>query len=726
MLAAFQSKHQAVSLRIVETWNTVFEGCEKEHEYSEELRSVLASLSNDGDPMMSEDIGLPPEVESNAIILTASPKRQDAASSEAAMQMSSAQKLSFSTVLSDRSGVVSSKSPDKAATPKAGKTKSSKKVNTPLRLHDDSQIQFTAIPSSPPINEESQHLTERQKEIRERQRATALPYTDVRSSPPDNGQSRGENSMGLDEGSTTAGEARKPRVTPERPASYQELISSTPTPRRGQYIDVSDCNDPPSSPPEPRSYPLRNEIMSRSRASNSLQDWNFSSPVSSPVTSRQRMSLEVDSHQLVLTGNTDDEKVSEIERSGRATEQAQELTVEQVDETVPDQMELGNTSQLGHNSVEDLVAEDQNPEDLQGSPSPDEVETPPQAPRTATNTERLIHLSPRSQSQSKEATVHPRLELTSREAPSLGFSQGDETSLMRELIEAEQQQSHQELAEIPTSLSEVRPTANTVSKCITVHIDSCSPLTEKSETVEVRDGSSASPKRGQVVEEEIEASESESGLKKRKHHVTRAEIGRKRRRTRSSRGKDSDEDQQASEEDTPKIARNDRKTQRAAKPSFSTQRRRSSRRKPPTKKPNPAPAKNKEDQEDGIDTDEELMSQLVEEVIAASQSQSRDDPQDNAQEQYIIPRPLPVVKGVSEEGSARNGGVQENVVKPDAHAAVDDTGVSQARPTILETLQSGLNDLRGASLSREEFYKIEDALMDMKMALLEAEKRGRA
>ncbi|EPE06187.1 telomere length regulator protein [Ophiostoma piceae UAMH 11346] len=72
----------------------------------------------------------------------------------------------------------------------------------------------------------------------------------------------------------------------------EDFIASTPTPRRGQALVFPVANDneidPPSSPPEPRRYPLLPEISSRSRSSSILDDWQFSSsPISgSPIAAR--------------------------------------------------------------------------------------------------------------------------------------------------------------------------------------------------------------------------------------------------------------------------------------------------------------------------------------------------------------------------------------------------------------------------------------------------------
>ncbi|KAF5878054.1 putative telomere length regulator protein [Botrytis fragariae] len=71
-------------------------------------------------------------------------------------------------------------------TPEPGKRKSRKKGFVAKLRHDDSQIQFEAIAGSSPFSEttyDSQLLTERQKEVRERQAEEAAMFSDIRSSP---------------------------------------------------------------------------------------------------------------------------------------------------------------------------------------------------------------------------------------------------------------------------------------------------------------------------------------------------------------------------------------------------------------------------------------------------------------------------------------------------------------------------------------------------------------
>ena len=70
-------------------------------------------------------------------------------------------------------------------TPTAKSTRVTRRNPAPRLRHDDSQLQFAAIEPSPAGGKEaeSQVLTERQKEVRERQKETTALFLEIRSSP---------------------------------------------------------------------------------------------------------------------------------------------------------------------------------------------------------------------------------------------------------------------------------------------------------------------------------------------------------------------------------------------------------------------------------------------------------------------------------------------------------------------------------------------------------------
>ena len=116
--------------------------------------------------------------------------------------------------------------------------------------HDDSQIQFAAIESSPlqPEAVESQYLTDRQKEVKERQGREAAAFPEIRSSPRSTSRPTDYvlpklvfNSKSAVDGETS------PTYLPD--ALMDKLLGSSPTPSSKRSSDRRSDDDPPSSPP---------------------------------------------------------------------------------------------------------------------------------------------------------------------------------------------------------------------------------------------------------------------------------------------------------------------------------------------------------------------------------------------------------------------------------------------------------------------------------------------
>lgn len=166
--------------------------------------------------------------------------------------------------------------------------------------HDDSQVYFVPIDTAGTQDDllQSQLLTERQREVRERQRETAALFSDIPSSPSMAEVAAVCHEKELAAEGPSAPSGGEPAATPAA-ADYEEFMCSTPTPRRGQVampIADHDADTDPdmseitSSPPEPRRYPLLDNTTARTAASNRLEGWPLtSSPVSgSPIPSHQR------------------------------------------------------------------------------------------------------------------------------------------------------------------------------------------------------------------------------------------------------------------------------------------------------------------------------------------------------------------------------------------------------------------------------------------------------
>jgi hypothetical protein len=119
---------------------------------------------------------------------------------------------------------------------------------------------------------------------------------------------------------------------------------------------------------------------------------------------------------------------------------------------------------------------------------------------------------------------------------------------------------------------------------------------------------------------------------------------------------------------------------------------------------------------EGGDTDEELMSQLVTESEAASQSQSQHELPSTIEDS--LANTDPERKSAKRRRSERRLRYNQEQEKANEKA-------NEKATQILETLRNGLGVLRDAKLSRSNVYEIEDVLMDMKRELFQAERRGR-
>lgn len=161
--------------------------------------------------------------------------------------------------------------------------------------HEDSQIEFQAIDSSPPNDndQDSQMLTDRQREVRERQRDEGALFPDIRSSPNLPVRPKGATETGrLTAPDGKIGDLQQ-NLTPVKenadPDSMDFVLGSSPTPaphrkrntrlneklgtfsRRKNVIynqDHNDIDEIPSSPPQnvnsevPRSEDAQNILVS--------------------------------------------------------------------------------------------------------------------------------------------------------------------------------------------------------------------------------------------------------------------------------------------------------------------------------------------------------------------------------------------------------------------------------------------------------------------------------
>ncbi|KAI1454841.1 hypothetical protein F4805DRAFT_438129 [Annulohypoxylon moriforme] len=291
LCAAFLSKHKDIVNAVLTLWNQTFEQVE-EIKYPEKLKEVFLSIHSHVDIVLP---GLDLSVyESTGPELSFVESQDDLEVSNTPLDTASLHRTPPAERSSRRSATPGSvqlslpgeRRPD--ITPNTSRPRSTRKGTTPRPRHDDSQIQFAAIESSSPSQDaaESQNLTDRQKEVRERQRENAAIFPHIRSSAE---KRKSPHPTVQNQGQMDAPETRA--ATPEHTRELEEYVSSTPTPRRGQAHIIDDqemIDDVPSSPPEPRRN-LLEEMRPQSRSNDMFPEFPISSsPVSgSPVPKRQ-------------------------------------------------------------------------------------------------------------------------------------------------------------------------------------------------------------------------------------------------------------------------------------------------------------------------------------------------------------------------------------------------------------------------------------------------------
>lgn len=439
LYASFASKHRHIVNATLVMWNHIYSGYVGMLDYPERLREALITLQvyvdtpipgldithvlsgGAQEPLFVEDED---SLKDAVITLSSADTHMDDIDNTNTPRPTTSSGKLHATPTHTPLSATSPSSVNRASNSKSSK-KSAKKdkllrreknKSTPARLrHDDSQIEFTAIdfPSAAPssaaasatkdvgvdVVEESQILTERQREVRDRQRETNALYSDVMSSSP-TGEAAArkmaamtmtaprtvvpvrESSVSLpqqpqqaiepalalaeaslrgqgqeeDQEKQTSSPAPEDVALPEQvraatpepaataadagsrsgankaeiAAAEDEFIASTPTPRRGQALVFADGThdneiDSPSSPPEPRRYPLLPDISSRSRSSSILDDWQFSSsPLSgSPIAARHTLPEPELSIDGVLEASLRDRLQQEQEQG----EEAEQTTV---------------------------------------------------------------------------------------------------------------------------------------------------------------------------------------------------------------------------------------------------------------------------------------------------------------------------------------------------------------------------------------------------------------
>ncbi|KAF7543826.1 hypothetical protein G7Z17_g10426 [Cylindrodendrum hubeiense] len=694
--AGFKSKHRYVVNKMAEIWNVIFKD-EESLDCSDSLKAIITALRPKVDvsfPGMEESSGefgaqaqsfIDSQDELSFLALSSTKSSRHEAE-RATPPTASLSKLPFKGPMTRKRR--------REATPDLMQIKSTKRTSTPRLRHDNSQIQFAPIAPSSPLAEESQHLTERQKEVRQRQRENVGAIPGIRSSP----RTRSRTSLAEKPKETpVSSRTRHQDATPERTESYEEFISSTPTPRRGQALQIADYNEPPSSPPVPRPNPLLSEIQTRSRARNSLDNWEFSSPPGTPPTSHQQATRELEAPQIGSVERTT------RRRSRRKTRSSSQFNPEVIPSSVPAE-EIPIATEEPTPAISD-EKEEEPIEIAPEAPSTPSRRAPPpdnkveETPKSGDDEYVDARSSPEEPLLEEAPAVVSELIDSQKHDSSFELSEVDESSMMRLVVELESRHCNLPFDKC-NSTSPEKKAGQPTTGCITVHDVSPSPSPEKEKMRKTRSISPVIPST--PAQPELDSSQSQS--------QPQSQTQSKKKRKRAAAFAETRRDQLAS----PGHARSSRRSAgMKSKKHQGKDTQGSSMEEPKQAAPKGVASA---DRVDGGDTDEELMSQLVTESNAASQSQSQHDVEPESGIS-ISSDSMELDPVVDEEPQA-----EESAGAPHTGETEKEANKTNA---IVSILRGGLNELRGAALSRDEVYQLEDMLMDMKRELFEAERRGR-
>ncbi|KAG9256126.1 Rap1-interacting factor 1 N terminal-domain-containing protein [Emericellopsis atlantica] len=708
--AAFQSTSRPVQSKAAETWNAIVREDETP-ECSDSLKTIVSSLqskvdlplagsnqsggnfgaqmSSDPEPQPGSAIGIPSTGQSSGVSLRSKPTM---------------------TAKAQESTISSAKKRRLDATPEASPVRGSKRLarssrnTTPRLRHDNSQIQFQPFASSSPEQGESQHLTERQKEVRERQKENVFLGSDAQLETPDNDL---EAATALEDAlSTPKAKANSALKSTPQKTTYEEHISSTPTPRRGQLIPMDLDNDPPSSPPEVRPYPLLSEIHSRSSAKSALEE-QWSSPVASPVPDRQHVPAAIEVPHVDLT-NDSTQPSTEPQPQGRQTRSTRKPDVSQEEEVIPSSVpDMGSPSLARVTRAKrtrgSRVNKAQEPPQPPAS-APQRAATPPQAAQSSPKSGADdVYVDARA---SPSISPPPELPDMTQESndTSFAFSETDDSQFMRFAAEMESG------APVRHAPALTRESSSSLSSVQAGDVSADIVKSTPAEPVEVVTA---------VVKAEEEAEEEPRSQRKRG------------KRKSSARSRDTRRKRRRSEEPEPEQRPTRNKAKRRAKVAAKSNARRSARRMQVEEEtreledvsveagPVEVVDTNKggdivfddDDASSSRDTDEEIMSQLVSESNAASQAGS-------------VPPEASLV--VIEDSMATSSFSLDKAVQAEVEQEKKEEQVeARSAESIMGMLRAGMAGLQNASLSRDDFNQIEDMLMEMKRELFEAERRGR-
>ncbi|KAI0877653.1 Rap1-interacting factor 1 N terminal-domain-containing protein [Hypoxylon argillaceum] len=738
LCCAFKSKHRHIVNSAVSLWNRSFENA-SEIQYPVTLRDVLLSLRPYVDiALPGLDIStcdtnnsLPLFVDSqdDLDVMTSSGKLGQMRDSALNLPASSGHLETPRSKQTLQSGFNKAQDLQGSSHSRSTRsTRSTKRNGTPKLRHDDSQIQFATIEESSPSNRalESQILTDRQKEVRQRQLENAVLLPTIRSSPekdkeipPPSCRPASAQQSSIIQSPTTDRSA-----TPKATRSF-DYVSSTPTPRRGQQSMIDEdhdmIDDVPSSPPEPRRN-LLPEMKSHSRDTRMLDDMPItSSPISgSPVS---RVDTQPPSEHLESQGgaiNTGVESVTNQQDSSSTHGSIVAVTRRFLSD--PNQ-EVGQNRSIASPMIQRLEAlANFGPSKAEKTPSSDnevfvDAITSPLAQRLASRGAGIVLPNPNEE---VECKFQDR---------SFEMSDGEERSMARLVIELDSRKC-EPLPDYDTASPEKAHRDRNTMECITVQTG-----LERQNSPSISQSGELPPVMMLADTETDDSQSAGKKSKKRKRVPDKRQntSGKRHRRGMRIDGNDADtimhsqvplvhHEQLASVSDTSLIDGGEIVEEEKLSDEVS----------PTCLQGSPDLSYNPNDQsslepleldEDGMDSDTAAVNLQL--ITEASQQSEVDN-----YEHFTSDDTTPSPDLSEDEIIDDNEGMEEfNTLEskpPDNTENIITPRVGQsAVERIAASLRDSLEGLRTATLSREDVYKIEDMFMDIKKELYEAERRSR-
>jgi hypothetical protein len=262
LAAGFRSTHKLTINQMIEMWNTSF-GSKKQLAYPEVLKAALERLRPFVElelPSFGFDADNVDMVDAPIFINSQDEEPQDRPN---LMEPSNSKPRSIETCsLISPSSRKARTTTSPILTPQVARQARERTpvavTSKPKPRHDDSQIQYIAVESSPleDIDNESQYLTDRQKQVRARQQAEpAVVFPDLKSGPlPGKGPLKAlrHQSLSLDLQRMDLikdNELATPTLPIHPNGDGDDVMASSPTPRSKRPALRLDDIEVPSSPP---------------------------------------------------------------------------------------------------------------------------------------------------------------------------------------------------------------------------------------------------------------------------------------------------------------------------------------------------------------------------------------------------------------------------------------------------------------------------------------------